>query len=120
MHLAYASSDHVDPCERLDRPISLTRAVALLCTAVVLSSCSPSSDRSAARASQPPVPSFQKGIRHMNEFKIGDVVQITGTIMPGSVGTVVSFDDKRDKYLVRITEAVQNYYTADELELFER
>ncbi|MCX8279195.1 hypothetical protein OSJ77_03270 [Phyllobacterium sp. 0TCS1.6C] len=39
--------------------------------------------------------------------------------MPGNVGTVVAIDDTRGKYLVRITEVTQNYYRADELELFE-
>lgn len=54
----------------------------------------------------------------MDEYKIGDTVQVTGKIMPGSVGTVVHLDQKRQKYLVRITDETQNYYSAEELELF--
>lgn len=55
----------------------------------------------------------------MHEFKIGDTVRIIGSVMPGSVGTVVAIDDTREKYLVRITDVTQNYYRADELELFK-
>ena len=56
----------------------------------------------------------------MNEFKVGDTVQVTGTIMTGSVGTVVHLDKRREKYLVRITDETQNYYRADELTTFSR
>lgn len=105
-------------CERTNRPRLLARACSLLCAIVAVSSCGPTSERIAGGASRPPLPPSQKGAKQMNEFNIGDVVRITGSVMPGSVGTVVSLDDKRGKYLVRITEAVQNYYTAEELELF--
>ncbi|MFK0240533.1 MULTISPECIES: hypothetical protein [unclassified Microbacterium] len=54
----------------------------------------------------------------MNDFAIGDTVQITGRTMTGNVGTVVSIDEKRGKYLVRITDVTQNYFTPDELKLF--
>jgi len=54
----------------------------------------------------------------MNEFNVGDTVQITGAVMTGNVGTVVSIDEKREKYLVRITEETQNYFAAAELKLF--
>ncbi|GAA4058150.1 hypothetical protein GCM10022248_27140 [Nonomuraea soli] len=54
----------------------------------------------------------------MNDFAIGDIVQVTGTTMTGNVGTVVSIDDKRGKYLVRISDVTQNYFTADELKPF--
>lgn len=54
----------------------------------------------------------------MDEFKIGDTVQITGAVMTGNVGTVVSIDQKREKYLVRITDETQNYFTATELKIF--
>lgn len=54
----------------------------------------------------------------MNAFKIGDTVQITGTTMTGNVGTVVHLDDKREKYLVRITDETQNHFGEDELTLF--
>lgn len=55
----------------------------------------------------------------MNEFAIGDTVQITGPVMTGSVGTVVYLDEPRAKYLVRIDTLVQNYFSADEIELFD-
>ncbi len=54
----------------------------------------------------------------MNDFAIGDTVQVMGRTMTGNVGTVVSIDEKRGKYLVRITDVTQNYFTADELKLF--
>ncbi|MFJ5985036.1 hypothetical protein [Lentzea sp. NPDC092896] len=54
----------------------------------------------------------------MGDFKIGDTVQITGTTMTGNVGTVVHFDDEREKILVRITDVTQNYFSADELKAF--
>jgi transcription antitermination factor NusG len=54
----------------------------------------------------------------MSDFKIGDTVQITGSVMQGSVGTVVSYDEERQKYLVRITGEIQNYYPAHELKLY--
>jgi hypothetical protein len=55
----------------------------------------------------------------MSEFKIGDTVKITGAIMTGNVGSIVSFDEKQKKYLVRITHQTQNYYPAEELESFK-
>lgn len=54
----------------------------------------------------------------MERFKVGDTVQVTGTTMTGNVGTVVHLDKKRQKYLVRITDATQNYFTEDELKAF--
>ncbi|MBS3178876.1 MULTISPECIES: hypothetical protein [unclassified Pseudoclavibacter] len=54
----------------------------------------------------------------MAEFKIGDTVQVTGDTMTGNVGTVTSYDEKREKYLVLISAVTQNYFTADELKLF--
>lgn len=55
----------------------------------------------------------------MDNFSIGDTVKIIGRTMTGNVGTVVSFDTKRAKILVRITDVTQNYFTADEIELFQ-
>ena len=54
----------------------------------------------------------------MSAFAIGDTVQVTGSTMTGNVGTVVSFDEKRSKYLVRVTDVTQNYFTAEELVIF--
>jgi hypothetical protein len=54
----------------------------------------------------------------MPEFAIGDAVQVTGRIMKGSVGTVVSKDEKRKKYLVLISNVLQNYYAMHELKKF--
>lgn len=54
----------------------------------------------------------------MSEFAIGDTVQITGTVMTGNVGTIVSIDDKRAAYLVRVGAVTQNYFSADEITLF--
>lgn len=60
-----------------------------------------------------------KGLKQVGDFKIGDTVKITGATMTGNVGTVVSLDEKRQKYLVRITEETQNYFPANDLELFK-
>jgi hypothetical protein len=48
-------------------------------------------------------------------FAIGETVKILGPTMTGSVGTVVSVDDKRGKFLVRVTDTLQNYFTVEEL-----
>lgn len=55
----------------------------------------------------------------MDDFNIGDTVRITGSVMPGSVGSVVFKDDGRKLYLVRITGETQYYYPAEDLELFK-
>ncbi|WP_354670647.1 TetR family transcriptional regulator, partial [Amycolatopsis solani] len=54
----------------------------------------------------------------MAAFEVGETVRITGKTMTGNVGTVVHFDDKRDKYLVRIDATTQNYFPPGELEKF--
>lgn len=54
----------------------------------------------------------------MDEFRIGDTVQMTGTVMHGNVGTVVSIDEQRAKRLVRIDAVTQNWFTTDELRPF--
>lgn len=55
----------------------------------------------------------------MPSFAIGDTVQVKGAVMTGNVGTVVSIDTRRGKYLVRITDVTQNYFTEAELTLFQ-
>jgi transcription antitermination factor NusG len=60
----------------------------------------------------------RNGGPEMQDFKIGDIVQITGSVMSGNVGTVVSIDEKREKYLVRISDVTQNYFASDELKRF--
>ncbi|WIX74852.1 hypothetical protein QRX50_25065 [Amycolatopsis carbonis] len=52
----------------------------------------------------------------MEDFAVGETVRITGTTMTGSVGAVAHVDDKRQKYLVRVSDVTQNYFSADELE----
>lgn len=54
----------------------------------------------------------------MKAFAVGDTVRIIGEVMTGNVGTVVSVDEDRDKYLVRISGVTQNYFSAGDLELF--
>ena len=51
----------------------------------------------------------------MNDFKIGNTVQVTGPVMTGNVGTVIWIDEKRERYLVMITPQTQNYFSANEL-----
>lgn len=54
----------------------------------------------------------------MDKFAVRDTVQITGPTMTGNVGTVVYLDEKRQKYLVRITDETQNYFTEGDLRMF--
>ena len=56
----------------------------------------------------------------MNEFKIGDTVQATGSVMTGNVGTVIWIDEKRERYLVMVTPQAQNYFSGDELRIYKR
>ena len=55
----------------------------------------------------------------MTEFNIGDTVQVTAGPMESSVGTVVYLYEKTGKYLVRTGVGAQDYYAADEIELFK-
>lgn len=48
-------------------------------------------------------------------FKIGDIVQVNNAKW---IGTVVQFDDKQDKYLVRQSTIQQMYFSEDEITLF--
>lgn len=54
----------------------------------------------------------------MSGFAVGNTVQITGTVMTGNVGTIISIDEKRKKYLVLVSPVTQNYFGADELKIF--
>jgi transcription antitermination factor NusG len=56
----------------------------------------------------------------MDEFKVGNTVQVTGSVMTGNVGTVIWIDEKRERYLVLITPQTQNYFTASELKIYSR
>ncbi|QEV99789.1 hypothetical protein F6J84_06555 [Microbacterium caowuchunii] len=56
----------------------------------------------------------------MDEFKVGNTVQVTGSVMTGNVGTVIWIDKKRERYLVLITPQTQNYFTASELKIYSR
>ncbi|MEJ5944730.1 hypothetical protein WDZ17_05410 [Pseudokineococcus basanitobsidens] len=53
-------------------------------------------------------------------FAVGDTVQMTGKVMTGNVGTVISIDEVRDRYLVLVTPQTQNYFAADELRRFTK
>ena len=59
-----------------------------------------------------------EGTKQMEEFNIGDTVRIAGSVMPGSIETVVSKYEEKKMYLVRVTDETQYYYLADELERF--
>ncbi|GAA1865280.1 hypothetical protein [Brevibacterium marinum] len=52
----------------------------------------------------------------MTEFSIGDTVKITGEPMNGNTGKIEVFDEERGKYLVRVNDLAQHYYSGDELE----
>ena len=55
----------------------------------------------------------------MDEFKIGDTVQILTGPMQHSVGTVVYLYEAEKTYLVRVGGNMQQYYRADEIQLFQ-
>ena len=55
----------------------------------------------------------------MDEFKVGDTVQILAGPMQHSVGTVVYLYEAEQKYLVRVGASMQQYYRADEIQLFQ-
>lgn len=55
----------------------------------------------------------------MSKFNIGDTVQIQDGTRVGGVGTVVYYDEPRDRWLVRIGADFQNYYTDEQIELFQ-
>lgn len=54
----------------------------------------------------------------MDDFRIGDTVRVTGPVMTGDIGTVVFLFEERQQYLVRVGAAIQNFFSADELEAF--
>ncbi len=55
----------------------------------------------------------------MKAFQIGDIVSAIYGKLP-LVGTVVHFDEKTQKYLVRFSGVQQLYYAADELRPFRQ
>lgn len=52
----------------------------------------------------------------MADFETGDTVTITGEPMNGNTGKIELFDEERGKYLVRVNDLAQHYYSVDELE----
>lgn len=54
----------------------------------------------------------------MDDFTIGDTVQIIDGAMKHSVGTVVYLDEPREKYLVRVGGSMQDYYAAEQIVKF--
>lgn len=55
----------------------------------------------------------------MTEYKIGDLVY--GKLGTAElIGTVIYFDEKREKYLVRFGENQQIYYLKDELRPYKK
>lgn len=53
----------------------------------------------------------------MDMYNIGDLVSVTFGSIP-MIGTVVYFDDKAGKYLVRFNASQQMYYAAHELQAY--
>jgi|GEM_PF-2182981 len=56
----------------------------------------------------------------MQTFQVGAVVQLPQKPWLGVTGVVVSYDAKRDRYLVRVGASQQVYFKADEIHLFEK
>lgn len=55
----------------------------------------------------------------MAALSIGDIVQATGATMTGNVGTVVSYDEQRERFLVRIDAVTQNWFPEGDLRRFD-
>ncbi|MGO1775587.1 MAG: hypothetical protein ACTHYY_09235, partial [Agrococcus casei] len=55
----------------------------------------------------------------MDEFKVGDTVQILTGAMRHSVGTVVYLYEAEKTYLVRVGASMQQCYKPDEIRLFQ-
>ncbi|WP_268913557.1 hypothetical protein [Lentilactobacillus sp. SPB1-3] len=56
----------------------------------------------------------------MQIFKVGAVVQLPQKTWLGVTGIVVSYDKKRERYLVSVGANQQIYFNADEIHLFEK
>ncbi|MDN5587954.1 MAG: hypothetical protein L0G69_15470 [Brevibacterium sp.] len=54
----------------------------------------------------------------MADFNTGDTVTIIGEPMNGNTGKIELFDEERGKYLVRVNDLAQHYFSEDELEPF--
>lgn len=54
----------------------------------------------------------------MSDFKVGDTVQVLeGDVMKGTVGTLVSWHEKNQKWLVRVADIQQNWVSPEHLKL---
>ena len=54
----------------------------------------------------------------MDTFKVGDTVRVLeGDVMKGTVGTLVSWNDRKQKWLVRVADIQQNWVGPEHLEI---
>lgn len=54
----------------------------------------------------------------MGDFKVGDTVQVqAGDVMRGTVGTLVHWDEKKQKWLVRVADIQQNWVSPEHLKV---
>lgn len=63
---------------------------------------------------------LKKEMENNLKFKVGDGVNVTTGPMKGIYGTVIFFDKKAGKYLIRFGSAQQLYYTEDQLEVWKK
>jgi len=63
---------------------------------------------------------LQKAMENNLKFKIGDGVTVTSGPMKKIYGTIVYFDKKKGKYLIRFTTTQQLYYTENEIEAWKK
>ncbi|WP_316745218.1 hypothetical protein [Pedobacter antarcticus] len=63
---------------------------------------------------------LKKEMENNLKFKVGDGVTVTKGPMKRIYGTVIFFDEKTGKYLIRFGSAQQLYYTEDQLEVWKK
>lgn len=63
---------------------------------------------------------LKKEMENNLKFKVGDGVTVTTGPMKKIYGTVIFFDKKSEKYLIRFGSAQQLYYTEDQLEIWKK
>lgn len=56
----------------------------------------------------------------MNKFKVGSQVELPKEMHPGVPGTVIMVDEKKEKYLVRFNGVQQQYFTEDQLKIWDK
>lgn len=56
----------------------------------------------------------------MNKFKTGETVKLPSEMYPNVPGTVISYNEKKEQYLVRFNGVQQLYFSEDQLKLWDK